>query len=102
MGTRSLEASLCLSIVSGTHVPSSFILSQCRGPIARGLSEAGEEEGWISRILQILKNGGEEIRFILKYIFVTRHELKLFKIILGFLWAFVQGNNEINTSGHEN
>jgi hypothetical protein len=44
MGTRSLEASLCLSIVSGTHVPSSFILSQCRGPIARGLSEAEEEE----------------------------------------------------------
>ena len=62
----------------------------------------GGEEGWISRILQILKNGGEEIRFILKYIFVTRHELKLFKIILNFLWAFVQGNNEINTSGHEN
>ena len=62
----------------------------------------GEEEGWISRILQILKNGGEEIRFILKYIFVTRHELKLFKIILNFLWAFVQVNNEINTSGHEN
>ena len=50
----------------------------------RKIDEGGgrEEEGWISRILQIFRNGREEIRFILKYIFVTRHELKSFKIKL--------------------